>query len=77
MTVCGARIVSKGSTVVTQHSGGFAMQDSHSAFLGSRLSISGEFDAAVKEFRETLRIDPHNANARNNLGLAIDKKMVR
>jgi Flp pilus assembly protein TadD len=53
------------------------MQDSQSVFFESRLSISGEFDAAVKEFQEKLRIDPNNANARNNLNLAIDKMMVR
>jgi Flp pilus assembly protein TadD len=53
------------------------MLDSQSDFFDSRLSISGGLGAAVKEFRETLRIDPNNANARNNLNLAIDKKLVR
>ncbi len=36
--------------------------------LGTTLVVQGDTDGAVKQFRETVRIDPNKCDARNNLG---------
>jgi spermidine synthase len=39
--------------------------------LGSALADKGEFDRAIAEFREALRLEPDSASAHENLGLAL------
>ena len=39
--------------------------------LGSALADKGEFDRAIAEFREALRLEPDSASAHLNLGLAL------
>jgi len=39
--------------------------------LGSALADQGEFDRAIAEFREALRLEPDSASAHENLGLAL------
>ena len=39
--------------------------------LGSALADKGEFDRAIAEFREALRLEPDSASAHGNLGLAL------
>ena len=39
--------------------------------LGSALADKGEFDRAIAEFREALRLEPDSASAHANLGLAL------
>jgi spermidine synthase len=39
--------------------------------LGSALADEGEFDRAIAEFREALRLEPDSASAHANLGLAL------
>ena len=39
--------------------------------LGSAFADKGEFDRAIAEFREALRLEPDSASAHGNLGLAL------
>jgi tetratricopeptide (TPR) repeat protein len=39
--------------------------------LGNALGYSGQIDDAIAQFEESLRINPGNANAHNNLALAL------
>ncbi len=42
--------------------------------LGIALQRSGQLDPAMAEFQETIRLDPRNADARNNLAITLLKK---
>ncbi|PYR27350.1 MAG: hypothetical protein DMF92_16485, partial [Acidobacteria bacterium] len=45
--------------------------------LGSALADKGEFDGAIAEFREALRLEPDSASAHGNLGLALASHQAR
>ena len=45
--------------------------------LGSALASQGNYDEAIRQFQEAVRINPNHADARNNLALALAKKGLR
>jgi tetratricopeptide (TPR) repeat protein len=42
--------------------------------LASALDNIGETDAAIAEYRESIRLDPNNAETHYNLGISLAKK---
>ncbi len=42
--------------------------------LGSALDESGETDGAIAEYKESIRIEPNDAEAHYNLGISLAKK---
>jgi len=41
--------------------------------LGNALAEKGQYDAAIAEYREAIRLKPHYAEAHNNLGMALKR----
>jgi len=42
--------------------------------VGAGLGAKGDLEGAMAEYREALRLNPNEAKAHNNLGLALEKK---
>jgi Flp pilus assembly protein TadD len=48
--------------------------DQTHVFLGAALANKGDWDGAITEYREALRLNPQNGLAHNNLGEALERK---